>query len=117
MPRAWAKLDCFYYRDAELQAAASEAGSIVFGLFPMLLADAKAQNNGGAVEFTYRDLAHALYEDAEVVLAGIRALLSAGVLSCPVESENGATLHFDPDAWRRWNDAARKAQKRQEQFA
>lgn len=112
MPKLWAKLDCHWYKDPDIQAAAEEAGSLVFGVFPVLLADAKAQNDGGRVEFTYRDLSHALFADRDEVAAAVVALVSAGVLTCPQSSERGAELAFDPAAWRRWNDAVRKAESR-----
>lgn len=108
----WAKLDCHWYRDPDIQAAAEEAGSLVFSVFPVLLADAKAQADGGRVEFTYRDLSHALFAERESVAVTVRALVSAGVLSCPESSERGATLAFAPEAWRRWNDTIRKAESR-----
>lgn len=110
----WAKLDCHWYRDAEIQAAAEEAGSLVFGLFPVLLAEAKSQSAGGRVKFTYRDLSHALFADREEIAVTVRALVSAGVLTCPESSPHGAVLAFDPKTWRRWNDAVRKAESRKE---
>lgn len=112
MPRSWVKLDCHWYEDPDIEAAAEEAGSIVLSLFPVLLAMAKVQNDGGRVEFSWRSLSHSVFAEKDVVIGGIRALVSGGVLTCPEESERGAVLSFDPDAWRRWNDAARKAMSR-----
>jgi hypothetical protein len=108
----WVKLDCHWYQDPAIEEAAEQGGPVVLALFPVVLAMAKAQADGGRVEFSFRALAHALFTDQETILTAIRALVSAGVLSLPEASERAAVLAFDPDTWRRWNDAARKAVSR-----
>lgn len=113
MPRSWVKLDCHWYEDPDIEAAAEEAGSIVLALFPVLLTMAKTQNDGGRVEFSWRSLGHSVFAQNGDAVHGVRALVSAGVLTCPQESERGAVLAFDPQAWRRWNEAARKAASRE----
>lgn len=110
----WFRLDIHWYEDPAIEAAAEEAGPLVLSVFPVLLAKAKAQQNGGRVEFTYRKLGQALFADWEEIRLAIEALASAGVLSCPDASEKSAVVAFDSTSWRRWQEAARKAASREE---
>jgi hypothetical protein len=111
--RAWFKCDNDWYGDEDVQAAAESAGPVVFAIFPVLLAMAKKQNDGGSARFTYRDFSHALCGDWEQELnPAVQALVSAGVLSCPRATDRGATVTFKPDSWRRYSEAERKAAKR-----
>jgi len=113
--RAWFKFDNHWYQDGEIQVAADSAGPLVYAVFPVLLAMAKAQNDGGRARFTYRDFSHALSGDWERDLdPAIQALVSAGVLSCPQATDLDATVAFKPDSWRRYSEAERKAAKRDE---
>ncbi len=107
----WVPLDIHYLDDHDIEAAAEMSREALL-VFPAVLAMAKAQSSGGEAEFTYRGLSHKLFSTPAQVTDGIRALVSAGVLSCPQESERGATVAFDPDSWRRWNDMQRKAASR-----
>jgi len=109
----WFRMDIHWYEDPAIEAAAEEAGAIVLSVFPVLLAKAKAQNNGGKVEFTYRKMSQALFADWEEIRPAVEALASAGVLSCPQASEKSAVVAFDPASWRRWQEAARKAASRE----
>jgi hypothetical protein len=108
----WFRLDNHWFEDELVEAAAVESGPLVFAVFPVLLAMAKTQNDGGRVKFTYRRFASALCTDWSHLNPALESLVSAGVLSCPQSSDLGATVAFDPTSWRRWNEAARKAASR-----
>lgn len=110
----WFRLDNEWYADEEVEAAGVAAGPLVFAVFPVLLGMAKTQNDGGRVKLTYRKFGQALCTDWEQLNPAIEALVSAGVLSCPESSDLGATVAFDPDSWRRWQEAQRKAASRAE---
>lgn len=109
----WVPLDVHFYQDPSIEAAAEDAGGGVLGTFAVLLAMAKAQAKGGKIEFTWRSLSHATYSSPDDAGVHVRALVSAGVLSCPESSDRGAVLEFDSAAWKRWNDSAMKAAKRE----
>jgi len=109
----WVPLDIHFYQDPDIEAAAEEAGGGVLGTFAVLLAMAKAQAKRGKIEFTWRSLSHATYLSPEDAGVHVRALVSAGVLRCPSSSDRGAEVEFDPKAWKRWNDSAMKAVKRE----
>lgn len=111
----WFRMDIHWYQDPAIEVAAEEAGPLVLALFPVFLAKAKAQANGGEVEFTFRDLSHQMFAGREEISKAIEALVSARVLSCPQLSALSGVVAFDPDTWRKWNEAARKAGKREEQ--
>lgn len=113
----WFRMDIHWYQDPKIEAAAEAGGSLVLAVFPVLIAKAKAQADGGRVEFTYRGLSHELFATPRKVGDAIRALVSADVLTCPESSDRGAVVAFDPDAWRRWQDAQRKAASREKQTA
>ena len=108
----WVPLDVHFYQDPAIEAAAEDAGGGVLGTFAVLLAMAKAQAKGGKIEFTWRSLSHATYSSPKDAGVAVRALVSAGVLSCPESSDRGATVEFDPTTWRRWNDGAMRAARR-----
>jgi hypothetical protein len=108
----WFRMDIHWYEDEAIEAAAEKAGSLVLSVFPVLLAKAKAQDNGGRVEFTYRRISRDLFAEWEEINAAIEALVSAGVLTCPQASERSAVVAFDPSSWRRWQEAQRKAASR-----
>lgn len=110
----WFRMDIHWYEDPAVELAASTAGGVVFAIFPTLLAKAKAEADGGRVEFTWGKLARELYFEEEEIKAGVGALTSAGVLTCPQQSAWSATVAFDPKSWRRWQEAARKAAAREE---
>ena len=110
----WFRMDIHWYEDPKIEAAATASGPLVLSLFPVLLAKAKAQANGGKVEFTWRKLAHELFVEEGQTREAVEALASAGVLSCPHVSALSAVVAFDPMSWRRWQEAARKAARRQE---
>jgi hypothetical protein len=110
----WFRMDIHWYEDPRVEEAAEVAGPMVLSVFPVLMAKAKAQNDGGRCEFTYRKMSQALFADWEEIRPALEALVSAGVLSCPDASERSAVVAFDPDAWRRWQEAARKAASREE---
>lgn len=109
----WFRMDIHWYEDEDVEAAAEKAGPLVFAVFPVILAMAKTQNDGGRVKFTYRKFSEALFADWEEINPAVEALVSAGVLSCPQASERGATVALDPNSWRRWNEAARVAARRE----
>jgi hypothetical protein len=113
----WFRMDNHWFEDEAVEAAGEVAGAMVFAVWPVLLAMAKTQNDGGKVKLTYRKFAEALFTDWEQINPAIEALASAGVLSCPQSSDRGATVAIDPDSWRRWNEATRKAEKRAEERA
>jgi hypothetical protein len=110
----WFRMDNHWFEDARIEAAAEEAGPMVLAVFPVLLAKAKTQADGGRVEFTYRKLSEAMFAEWDQINPAIEALVSAGVLSCPHASERDATVAFDPMSWRRWQEASRKAASREE---
>lgn len=109
----WVKLDTGWFEDEDIEAAGEIAGPMVFAVWPVILAMAKVQNDGGKVKLTYRKFAEALFTEWEEIKPALEALASAGVLSCPQATERGATVAIDPDSWRRWNEAARKAAERE----
>lgn len=109
----WVPLDIHWYQDAKVEAAGEQAGPIALAAFSVLLAMAKAQANGGRVEFTYRSLSHALFTERPAAEAAVEALVSAGVLSCPQVSAGGGVVAFNPEAWRRRNESMRKAFNRE----
>lgn len=109
---AWVKLDTHWYADEDVEAAGEAAGPMVFVVFPVLLGMAKSQNKAGQVKITYRKFAEAVFGDWEELNPAVEALVSAGVLTCLDSSDRGATLTFDPDTWKRWNDTARKSEER-----
>lgn len=108
----WFRMDIHWYEDEVIEAAAEKGGSLVLAVFPVLLAKAKAQDNGGQVEFTYRRISRDLFAEWEEINSAIEALVSAGVLTCPQASERSAVVAFDPVSWRRWQEAQRKAASR-----
>lgn len=110
----WFRLDIHWYLDEKIEAAAEIAGGVVFALFPVLLAKAKAQADGGKVEFTFRSITRETFFEREQIEQAIEAFVSAGVLTCPQVSARGATVAFDSGSWRRWQEAARKAASREE---
>lgn len=113
----WFRMDNHWFEDEDVEAAGEAAGPLVFAVFPVLLAMAKTQNDGGRVKFTYRKFSEALFTDWEEINPAVEALVSAGVLSCTQSSERGATVALDPDSWRRWNEAARVAARRESKKA
>lgn len=113
----WFRMDIHWYREEKLEEAAESVGPLgplVLALFPIFLAMAKAQNKKGRAEFTYRLLTAEVFAEREQVKAAIEALVSASVLTCPQLSARGGTVAFDPKTWRKWNEAARKAESREE---
>lgn len=111
----WFKLDVHWYEDPEVElAAASGGGGVVFAVFPVLMAKAKAENDGGKVEFAWSKISYELRFEREEIEAAVDALVSAGVLTCPQRSALSATVAFNRDSWRRWQEAARKAERREE---
>jgi len=110
----WFRLDIHWYEDPDVELAAVSAGGVVFAVFPVLLAKAKAQTNGGKVEFTWRKICQELlFEEAEI-RAAIEALMTTGILTCPHLSAASAVVAFNPKSWRKWQEAARKAATREE---
>lgn len=110
----WFRMDIHWYQDAGLEAAGESAGPLALALFPVLLAKAKAQMDGGRAKFTFRELKNATFAKPAQIVKALEALVSAGVLTCPQLSESGGTVAFDPDTWRKWNEAQRKAASREE---
>lgn len=110
----WVRLDIHWYEDPKIEAAAEAGGPLVLSVFPVLLAKAKAQANGGKVEFTWRKFCVELFASQEEIQKAIDALVSASVLSCPQASALSAVVAFDPMSWRRWQEASRKAAAREE---
>ncbi len=109
----WFRMDIHWYEDPDIERAAAAAGGVVFALFPVLLAKAKARADGGKVEFTWEKLSRELRFEQDEVEGAIDALVSASVLSCPHTSAWSAEVAFDPASWRRWQEAARKAASRE----
>jgi len=110
----WYRLDIHWYLEEKVQEAAEAAGGVVFSVFPVLIAKAKAQANGGRVEFTYRLFATEIFFTEAEIEAAVEALVSARVLTRPQASAKGATVAFDKRTWRRWQESARKAAGREE---
>lgn len=109
---SWAKLDTYWYADEAIEIAGESAGPLVFAAFPVLLAMAKQQNEGGKVKISYRKFAESIFADWEELRPALDALVSGGVLTCPEASDRSATFAFDPDNWERWNETIRKAEER-----
>lgn len=109
----WFRLDIHWYEDPEVELAAETAGGVVFALFPVLMAKAKGENDGGKVEFAWRKLTYELRFKQGEIEGAVDALVSAGVLTCPQRSALSATVAFNPASWRRWQEAARKAAGRE----
>jgi hypothetical protein len=109
----WLRLDIHWYLDAKLEAAGEAAGPLALALFPVLLAKAKSEMDGGRARFTFRELSNATFAKPPQVVQAVEALVSAGVLTCPQLSAVDGQVAFDPDAWRRWNEAERKAASRE----
>lgn len=105
----WVPLDTHYLRDPKVQHAASLT-PFALSVFPAVLAQAKQVADGGKVEVTFRDLAHDLFLSTDEAEKALKALVSAGVLTCPQESAAAVTVKFP--SWRRWNDNFRKANRR-----
>lgn len=110
----WFRMDIHWYEDPKIEAAAASAGPLVLSVFPVLLAKAKAENDGGKVEFTWRKLCLEMFAEQAEIEQAVAALASAGVLTCPHLSALSAVVAFDPMSWRRWQEAARKAARREE---
>lgn len=110
----WFRMDIHWYLEEKVQEAAEDAGGVVFSVFPVLIAKAKAQANAGQVEFTYRTIANELFFRQAEIQRAVEALMSAGVLTRPQVSAKGATVAFDKRTWRRWQESARKAAGREE---
>jgi hypothetical protein len=110
----WFRLDIHWYLDAKLEASGEAAGPLALLLFPVLLAKAKAELDGGRARFTFRELSNATFAKPAEIVRALEGLVSAGVLTCPQLSEVDGQVAFDPDAWRRWNEAQRKAASREE---
>ena len=108
-------MDIHWYQDSGIEEAAEAAGIAAVAVWPVLLAKAKAQANGGRIDVTWRELANCLFTTPAIAKGAVEALVSAGVLSCPVVSGRSAELAIDPEAWKRWNEAARKAASRAEE--
>lgn len=109
----WFRMDIHWYQEEKVQEAAEAAGGVVFSVFPVLIAKAKAQANGGKVEFTYRLFATELFSTEAEIEQAIDALVSARVLTRPQASAKAATVAFDKRTWRRWQESARKAEGRE----
>ena len=107
----WFALDTHYLEDPKVQHA-GELTPFALSVFPALLADAKQRANGGKVEVVFRSLAFRLFISEEEASKAVRALVSAGVLTCPEVSDRSCKVEFP--AWRRWNERFRKAQQREE---
>jgi hypothetical protein len=110
----WFRLDIHWYEDEKLEVAGERAGPLVFALYPVLIGKAKAQHDGGRAEVNFRLLAGELFTTKPKVKAGIEALASAKLLTCPQLSARSAVVAFDPVTWRRWQEADRKAAGRGE---
>jgi hypothetical protein len=117
----WFRLDIHWYEDPDVEAAAVQAArastgaaTAVIAAFPVLMGKAKAEADGGKVEFSWRKLSQEIFADEADTRTAIAALVSAGVLSCPVTTDIAATVAFNPLSWRRWQEAARKAESREE---
>lgn len=115
----WFRMDIHWYEDPDIEAAAEEAaakagaaGTAVIAAFPVLIGKAKAEADGGRVEFSWRKLSKEIFADVDVTQRAVEAMVSAGVLTCPQQTERSATVAFDPDSWRRWQEAQRKAASR-----
>ena len=112
----WAPLDIHYTELLALEEA-GEADPFVFAVFPKLWTMAKAQAKGGEVSFTYRGLSSALCTTRETVGNAVLQMVSAGVITCQDRSDRGAVVKFDPDYWRRMNNAASQAESRRRKKA
>lgn len=110
----WFRLDIHWYEDPKIEEAAESGGGVVFAVWPVLLAKAKAENDGGKVEFSWKKLSGELLFTQKELKAAIEGLASAGLLTCPQASARSATVQIDKRSWRRWQEAARKAAKREE---
>lgn len=110
----WVPDDVHVNRTAAMRQAGKEVGPIAFAVRDELWKLAKVQAKGGEVEVTYEELAFVLCCSEEEAIKGIKALLSASVLTCPEQSACVATLAFPKSEWRRLNDTARKAERRAE---
>jgi hypothetical protein len=116
----WFRMDIHWYEDPKVETAAVQAtrvsgaaGTAVIAAFPVLMGKAKAEADGGTVEISWRKLSQEIFAGEDDTRAAIAALVSAGVLSCPVVSDTAATVAFDPMSWKRWQEAARKAASRE----
>jgi hypothetical protein len=109
----WFRLDIHWYEDPKVEAAAEVGGPLVLSVFPVLLAKAKAQASGGKVEFTWRKFCIEMFSERPELEQAVEALMSAGVLSCPHLSGMSTVVAFDPESWKRWQEASRKAAARE----
>jgi len=109
----WFRMDIHWYEDPKIEEASEVGSGVVFAVFPVLLAKAKAENDGGKVEFTWKKLSIELAFTQKQLRAAVDALASVGVLTCPQASARSAVVQFDKKSWRRWQEAARKAASRE----
>lgn len=106
----WCKVDLRFPKDDKTEAIGEKFGPAGPLAMLVLLLNAKAQNRGGKVEGTYRDLAHDVHigrDDAAKVLEG---LVQVGF----AEGElNGRNFKLFLPAYKRWNDRQRKQEQRE----
>lgn len=107
---AWFAMSAQFISDPKIEAVGEEIGPAGPLAAVALLCHAKAQGDGGRVERTFRALGHEIFADREVAVSAVRTLVSAGVLTLEHEDETSFIVKFP--AWRRWQEAFRKARSR-----
>lgn len=106
----WCKLDVRFAKDDKVEAIGERFGPAGPLAMVVLLLNAKAQNKGGKVDGTYRDLAHDVYIDREQSAELLEALVEIGF----AEGElNGRNFKLFLPAFKRWNDRQRKQEQRE----
>jgi hypothetical protein len=106
----WFPMDTDYLGDPKVQIA-GELTPFALSALPALLARAKTRADGGIVEVTYRDLAHALFVSPDEAEKAIKALVTSGVLTMQSHDDRSAVVKFP--AWKRWNETFRKSLQRE----
>jgi len=106
----WCKVDLRFPKDDKTEAIGEKFGPAGPLAMLVLLLNAKAQNRGGKVEGTYRDLAHDVHIDRDEAAKVLEGLIQVGF----AEGElNGRYFKLSLPAYKRWNERIRKQEQRE----
>lgn len=106
----WFPMEADFFTDPKVQFA-GDLTPFAMSALPVLLGMAKLKADGGAVEITYRDLAHVLFVSPDEAKKALKALVSSGVLTEQSSDDRSAVVTFP--AWKRWNETFRKSVQRE----
>jgi hypothetical protein len=106
----WCKVDLRFPKDDKTEAIGEEFGPAGPLTMLVLLLNSKAQNRGGKVEGTYRDLAHDVHIERDEAAKVLEGLIRVGFAEGKL---NGRNFSLVLPAYKRWNDRQRKQEQRE----